>query len=69
MSEREWNEDEECPACGEMTFEAFEWGNLLKVLTCPSCGAKVEWQYDESWDPETGDESRWTWLTIAESDS
>lgn len=31
-------------------------------VTCPNCGTIWETDYDESWDPATGEESQYAWL-------
>ncbi len=54
----------ECPKCKADLSEFCNFDQLLNIVVCPKCETELELNYDESWDPETGDEDSWWWFEI-----
>ena len=47
----------------EHVFEVEEYEDIGKVFVCPACGTRQELNYDDGYDPDTGEESPAWWMT------
>jgi DNA-directed RNA polymerase subunit RPC12/RpoP len=45
-----------------------DWEDLTEVEfhPCPHCGTRITVEYEESYDPESGDEHQYWWTEVAE---
>lgn len=52
--------------CGHSIDTLLDWNSFGLVITGPSCGAHMRVAYDESYDPDSGDEVGWFYLEPVE---
>ncbi len=52
-----------CPDCNEWVEIKNAWDQVGDDITCPHCGGLYLLEFDESWDPETGEEWGYFFLT------
>ncbi len=55
---------DKCLKCEEDVSGLVGFNTLCdEFIECPKCGHKMKVEYEESYDPESGEESYWFWVT------
>jgi DNA-directed RNA polymerase subunit RPC12/RpoP len=51
-----------CLKCSADITYMVNFDTIFTEISCPNCGNKMKVEYDESCDPETGDEESYFWV-------